>query len=119
MNPDPNQPAPVPAADAPLQFERAELPSAGALSCGFCGNRINESYFEAAGKIACNACQQRLAQFFGARPTGLEYVRSLGAGAGAALLGVLIYWGFTFIARGGQWSLIAIAVGWLVGKAVR
>ncbi len=108
----------------PLQFDRAEpaQPAAagtgGGPACEFCQAPLTESYFTAGGRKTCGTCR-----------TGLEQALAAGKGAGSVLVALLLG-GLAALVGGGLWygireltgydiGLIAIAVGYGVGMAVR
>lgn len=116
------QPAPEPAsAAAPLdlQFETAERAGApAALTCHACQQVITGDYFVANGQPVCSTCSEAAAQHLASPNPGLrELGRAALYGAGAALIGTILYFAVLAI-TGYELSLIAIGVGWGVGKAV-
>ena len=100
-----------------LQFETAEGLAPGHVTCATCSAKLTADYHQLNGQAVCAACRtradveherdQRLSQVF----IALVY------GFGACLVGALLYWGFVEV-TGIEVGLMAIAVGWLVGKAV-
>ena len=112
---DPNN-APPPAAD--LQFERAEFVSAQPdLRCTSCQSHISDSYYHVSGAVTCPACAEHR-RFFQATPEGGgTFLRAALFGFGAAVLGSVIY--ALVSLTGFQFSIVAILVGILVGKAIR
>ena len=103
-----------------LQFERAEYPAApGAdLSCAGCKRRIEGSYYQVNGRVCCAECSRRIEAAWGSGSGVLGFLRALGFGLGAAILGALIYFAVEVV-TGYEFGLIAIAVGFLVGHAVK
>lgn len=102
-----------------LQFDRAEIDSAAspAASCSQCKEQIVSIYYEASGNLLCERCQmQRTAPVTGVGAG--RFARALLAGSGAAIAGALLYYGVSAL-TGYQFGLIAIVVGFAVGKAVR
>lgn len=100
-----------------LSFERAEPvqeTDRRSTSCGTCGKPITTAYFEAAGKVLCPRCKHELA----AALTAGSYLKGLLLGLGGALLGAIVYFGVAAL-TGYEIGLIAILVGFLVGKGVR
>jgi small-conductance mechanosensitive channel len=106
-------------AEGALQFDRAE-PTQGAAewSCAMCGNPLVHQYYDANGKSLCDACRLRLETALSAKPGPKGFFKALAAGVGAGVLGAVIYYAVR-ATTGYELSLIAILVGWLVGKAVR
>jgi len=102
-----------------LQFERAEFDAPQAQICGMCGQPLRRSYFQANGRMLCADCAERLRQYAtGEGAHAVSALRVVGFGAGAAVAGGAIY-GAIMAYSGVQVGLISIAVGYIVGKAVR
>jgi hypothetical protein len=102
----------------PPQFDRvAESVPAGAL-CADCRMPLSGYYYEANGATVCERCKCDIEARFTAGSSGGGVVRALGAGLGAALVGSLVYFLVSAL-TGYEFGLIAIAVGWGVGMAVR
>jgi hypothetical protein len=102
-----------------LQFVCAE-PTQGASewSCAMCGSPLVNEYYDANGKSLCDGCRLRLETALNAKPGPAGFLKALAAGIGAGVLGAAIYYAVRAV-TGFELSLIAILVGWLVGKAVR
>lgn len=111
--------SPAAPSDAPLQFERAEFTEPrAAAQCTSCQRAITDTYFEVNGHLLCPSCREQVeASLTGGSKSG-RFFRALGLGAGAAAAGALLYFGVS-AATGYNLGLIAVAVGWLVGAAVR
>jgi hypothetical protein len=106
-------------AEGALQFDRAESTRGAAeWSCAMCGNPLVHQYYDANGKSLCDGCRLRLETALSAKPGPPGFFKALAAGLGAGVLGAVIYYAVRTIS-GFELSLIAILVGWLVGKAVR
>ncbi len=92
----------------------------GPQPCVLCHQAIEGRYWtvEPGGTPVCESCQPQLDQYFSQKPTA----RSLGGamlwGLGAAVLGAAGWWAFGWV-TGYELGLIAIAVGYGVGWAVR
>lgn len=100
-----------------LQFERAEYESGGPV-CANCKRPASPEYHEFAGKIFCGACRHGIeASLANLRGSG-NLMQAFLYGLGAAVLGSLIFYAVSAL-TGYQFGLIAVVVGWLVGKAVR
>ncbi len=114
----PTPPAPPGAED--VQFDRAEFAPAAApagRACVACKQPITGQYFEAAGKLVCANCVQRLQT----APAGSgisRFFRAAVAGTGAATLGAAIFY-VVLVITSATWGIISIVVGFLVGNAVR
>ena len=115
--PSPESSEPAPGGE--LQFERAEF-SGGAnkSTCANCKGPASPEYHELAGKIFCTACRQRIEASLDNMRASENFPRSFLWGLGAAVLGALIFYAISAL-TGYQIGLIAVVVGWLVGKAVR
>ena len=102
-----------------LQFERAEFGAAQpAASCRGCHQPIAGAYFDVNGQPFCDACTGAIRQAHGSDPGGAAFPRAIGVGLLAGAVGSTLYY---LVARmsGYQLSIIFIAVGFLVGRAVR
>jgi hypothetical protein len=103
---------------ADLQFdsvERADGAAAGQVACNRCKTPLAQ-YHTLNGEVVCGDCRRK---FEASRAGG--YARlplAVLFGAGAALLGAIIYVGVAAITNL-EVGLIAILVGWMVGKAVK
>jgi hypothetical protein len=107
-----------------LQFETAQIsdgqfqdPSIEPQRCAGCGQPITSSYFAIRDKIICPACRAQL----NGSPPGSPVVRVIKAcvmGLGAGLVGALIWFALRRLAHI-EIGLVAVLVGFMVGKAVR
>lgn len=113
-NPTPSNP------DSNIQFERAELltPDASPRTCAACHAAIRDSYYTSGGRLICTTCAGRILAQKPPEPGTKGLLRAALFGAGAALLGTIVYFGVLALS-GYEIGLIAVGVGWLVGKAVR
>ena len=110
----------VPGSD-PLQFDVAEsAASPGSASpnttCKACSKPITSTYYQVNGSVVCASCRAALD-----RPAGTRLHRALratGLGVLAATAGSLLYFAVAAI-TGREFGLVAIAVGFMVGSAVR
>jgi len=110
-----------PSGDA-LQFDAAEPAASaapgGKISCANCQRTITTSYHTLNAAVICSTCRGRLEREL-TGGTGLG--RFSGAfmwGLGGAVIGALIYYAVLAL-TGYEVGLIAIAVGWLVGRGVQ
>ena len=112
---------PTPSTPGPdMQFERAEpiVPDASPRICAGCHAVIRDSYYTAGGRLICINCADRILATKPPEPGTKGLLRAALYGAGAALLGTIVY--FAVLALSGyEIGFIAVGVGWLVGKAVR
>jgi len=112
------------AATGTLQFDTAELSDANGapagLTCAACQTPLRTYYFEANGAVICAGCKQtvesRSSDGDGSR--GGRVARATLYGTCAALAGAALYYGVAAL-TGYVIGLIAIAVGYMVGLAVR
>jgi hypothetical protein len=104
----------------PLQFDVAEG-STGSVArltaqrCARCSVAISNAYYEVNGAIVCPSCRAALDN-----PPGSKLRRvsaAVGLGALAALGGSILYFAVAAI-TGREFGLVAIVVGFMVGKAV-
>lgn len=99
-----------------LQFERAETEAVPALTCVQCSSAIHSVYYSANGATMCETCY-----YAGkAAPPGSSagrITKALFAGLGVAIVGAGIYYGIRE-ATGYEFGLVAIVLGWGIGKAV-
>ena len=106
-----------------LQFQHAEvIPPAGASGpasqlCVACKRPTGETYYHAQGRVVCPACAQRI-QTFQQAPPPMSLARAVLYGAVAALGGSILYAAVAII-TGWEFGLVAIVVGYMVGKAIR
>ena len=112
----PAVPGALPAAES-LQFRTAEIPGSGRQTCSVCRTAFDGEYYHLAGLVTCPACaQERLADK--QRKGGwAEFGRAALFGLGAAVAGSALY-AIVAYATNMQFSLLAIVVGIMVGKAV-
>lgn len=103
--------------DEELQFDRAEGtgPPGGGVTCVACKRPIVDRYFSIRGQTLCEACRDRLATQL-AVPSNLP--RAVLYGLGGAIAGAVIYFAVAAIANV-EIGLVAIATGWLVGRAMQ
>ena len=104
----------------PLQFDVAESSTSSDAphhaQCHGCGQPIRDTYYEVNGSIVCASCRIGLE-----RPQGTRSRRALKAalfGTLAAIGGSLLYFAVAAL-TGREFLLVALAVGFLVGAAVR
>lgn len=114
----------IPSGNKPLQFDVAESGSASSshhsgtsgTTCKACSRPITNTYFQVNSAIICESCRAALD-----KPSGTRFTRGMhatGLGLLAAIAGSLLYFAVAAI-TGREFGLVAIAVGFMVGKAVR
>lgn len=94
--------------------EYAHIP--GTERCRICGSLISGEYFRVNNQMACGNCA---AQAQAGQPTDSHaaFARGLLLGAGAAVLGLILY-ATVVIVTGWSIGYLALAVGWLVATAI-
>jgi len=97
------------------QFATAEYAGSGDR-CESCKLPIAGNYYRVNGSKACENCALRLKSQIPV-DSHSAFVRALLFGAGAAVLGLIGYAAFGII-TGIRIGYVAIAVGWLIGKAM-
>jgi hypothetical protein len=103
-----------------LQFDEAEptTPAVSGPSCAGCKQPIKDAYFEINGKVICASCRHRIeASFRGGNPAG-RVIKATVFGAAGTVVGAVLYYAIVR-ATDMNIGLVAIVVGFLVGKAVR
>lgn len=106
-----------------LQFDTVQTtaggaPQAGAPTCQECRQPIAERYYEVLGLTVCERCRESLAAKFSGQASAGRLLRASLFGAGAAAIGAALYYAVGAL-TGYNFALIAIVVGWLVGRAVQ
>ena len=106
--------------DAGLQFDQAEVQDLGrgSVACGFCKKPIPNEYHQVNQMTACGACRQMVEASLARRPGMTGFLKAFGAGIGAAATGALVWFLIANFAHM-ELGIIAIAVGFAVGCAVR
>lgn len=104
--------------DTTPQFGTAEYQGKpGVESCQSCKQPLIGRYFRINNALACEGCTEQLrAQL--PQDTHAAFVRGLMFGVGGFILGLALYSGFT-IATGIIIGYVSLAVGFIVGKAMR
>jgi hypothetical protein len=100
------------------QFGTAEYADKpGSETCQSCHAVISSRYYKVNGALACETCAEILKRQSPA-DTHKNFIRGLTFGIGGAILGLILYSGFTIITHM-YFGYISLAVGYLVGMAVR
>jgi hypothetical protein len=106
-----------------LQFQQAEpLPAEpvvdpNAPRCVVCKNPIGATYYHAQGHTVCPGCAQKI-QTGQQAPAPVSLARAFLYGAGAAVAGSILYAAVAILLNL-EIGIIAIVVGFMVGKAIR
>ena len=107
----------LPAAPSAPQFSTVEYSqSSPAQLCAICGKPVGVRSYVVDSKLACANC----ASAGGANPASdshAAFIQALLFGAGAAIVGLVFYAGFTIVTHF-YFGYVALAVGWLVAKAM-
>lgn len=102
-----------------LQFDRAEYaqPAPSAVTCTACQQTIVDNYYTAHDdSIVCAQCREKR-EHQAEGWSGVRMGRAFFAGLGVAIAGSIVYWGVRKLTNM-EFGLLAIAVGFGVGKAV-
>jgi hypothetical protein len=105
-----------PPANPTPQFATAEYAGSGDV-CKSCNQPFSGAYYRINGSLACERCTTQL-QTQIPKDNHAAFVRALMFGVGAAILGLIGYAAFSII-TGIRIGYISLAVGWLIGKAMR
>lgn len=105
-----------PPADPTPQFATAEYAGSGGV-CKSCHQAISGTYYRINGSLACGHCTTQL-QTQLPKDSHAAFVRALTFGMAAAIAGLIGYAAFGII-TGISIGYVSLAVGWLVGKAMR
>jgi hypothetical protein len=97
------------------QFATAEYAGSGDR-CKSCNQAISGSYYRVNGAMACENCATQLKNQL-PKDSHSAFMRALAFGAGAAIVGLIGYAAFAII-TGITIGYVALAVGWLIGKAM-
>jgi len=98
------------------QFNTAEYSSSGEI-CKSCKQPISGSYYRINGMLACQRCAEQVRQH-APKDDHAAYVRAILFGIGAAILGFGLFAGFVIV-TGISIGYLALAVGWLIAKAMK
>lgn len=112
--------ASVPDEKSPLQFDKAEFGATGAAvpsACAVCNKPLRDRYFTLNAATVCAQCAG-LVRDHHARPPDAQSVAQAIAQGLLFGLGGSLAWYLVERFVGGAWGLIAILVGWLVGRGV-
>src|SRR2546425_3038577 len=100
------------------QFGTAQYaPKSGTDVCKSCNQGISGHYFRVNGSLACARCVDQLKNQI-PKDTHALFVRGLVFGFGGAILGLILYSGFSII-TGIAIGYVSLAVGWIIAKAIK
>src|ERR1035441_7428229 len=106
-----------------LQFQHAEpiveasSSEGSARACVVCKQPVGNTYYHAQGQVVCPLCAGRIQDGLQAAPA-MSLMRAALYGGGAALAGCALY-ALVAIVLHAEIGLVAILVGWMVGKTIR
>ncbi len=98
------------------QFNTAEY-SDSQNTCQYCRQPISGTYYRVRSAMSCPACTDKIRAAM-AKNNSSAYPLALVCGMGAAILGMILYATFTIL-TGWVVSYVALAVGWMVGTAIK
>jgi hypothetical protein len=101
-----------------LQFRHAEpAGEAAPKRCSACNSPIWSTYFQVVGRDICPTCAERI-RLGQQAPPAHSLLKAALYGGGAALAGCILYATIAIVANL-ELALIAILIGFMVGKAIR
>lgn len=102
-----------------MQFDQAEFPEAATVTCSSCKRPVVGEYFTLNQQLMCGDCTQQIREILNGKGSSAgRFLQAILFGSGAALVGTAVYAGVMILANS-EWGIISIALGWLVGSAVR
>ena len=99
------------------QFNTAEYQSNAGEVCGVCKYAVGQTFYRANHQIICGRCADNLRRQ-NPSDSHAAFVRAIVFGSVGALVGMALYAGFV-IATGLSIGYLAIAVGWIIGEAMK
>jgi hypothetical protein len=105
-----------PAGSSVPQFATAEYAGTGD-TCKSCNQAISGTYYRINGALACQRCTDQLKNQI-PKDSHAAFVRALAFGFAAAIGGLILYAAFSII-TGIAIGYVSLAVGWMIGKAMR
>ncbi len=100
-----------------LRFDEAPAAAPEAPTCVVCGAAVRDRYYLAGDKVLCATCKAKVEAELAAGTSAGGFARGLLYGLGGAAVGSALYYAI-LATTGYEIGLVAIVVGWLVGKAV-
>jgi hypothetical protein len=109
-----------PTTESSLSFERAEFETQATpdLVCGFCRRPIDKQYWQINKRCACAECRTQVQREVDGSMSRAHFLGALQYGVLAAAAGS-VGWIVVSKLTDSQLGIVAIGVGYLVGKAVR
>jgi hypothetical protein len=115
----------TPVPDGPLQFDRVEAAMSHAegsaqpgVTCRSCNTVVKTQYFLLGGATLCASCAATVDAVKQASQRGSAFVRAAVFGVGAMVAGAILYYAVVKVTKL-EIGLVAIAIGYMVGYAVR
>jgi len=109
-------------ADAPLQFDKAEMDEAPQAvevpMCSNCTRPVVESYYQVGPAVVCAPCKDIVVKALESGKGWDRFFGGLRYGMGAAILGAIVWYAIREITQL-EIGLVAIGIGILVGIAVK
>jgi len=99
------------------QFGTAEYKNTGAETCAGCKQVLSGNYYRVNGVLACERCTQQVKTRL-PQDSHSAFVRGILFGIGGAIAGLIVYSAFAIL-TGIMIGYVALAVGWLVGTAMK
>jgi hypothetical protein len=100
----------------PLRFDTSGAPASAA--CSACRQPIASAYYTVGDQVACERCKAQLELALQESPGVAGFVRAIALGSAAGLVGAAIWYAIR-VASGYELGIIAIAIGFFVGVAVK
>jgi hypothetical protein len=114
-----------PGGPRPLQFDTAvprvtptEVSTTHGVTCAMCQRDVADEYFDVNGQSVCDSCRTQLAQLAETPRSWGIFARAGLFGLGAAIAGAILYYAVIAITDF-EIGIVAIAIGYMVGWAVR
>lgn len=101
-----------------LQFDKAEGVAAGAPQCSVCKQAIPDAYYQVNAQVVCAGCRTQIERIFRSGFSAARLLKAAVFGIVAGALGAGIWYAVLKLADS-ELGIIAIAVGFMVGWAVR
>ena len=107
-------------ANEDIQFDRAEYGASAPAgpTCGICNWTMADRYYETGGKVVCVTCRERIEEAFRGGSRLGRVLKALVFGIAAAVAGGALYY-LIIRLTGINLGLVAVVVGFMVGRAVR
>lgn len=104
-----------------VQFDKAEFAGPGAAVpavCFACQESLTGPYFQVNGEPFCETCTDGAQRALGGTPGPDGFAKAVIGGIGGGIAGAMLYY-LVLALSGYEVGLVAVAVGFLVGKGVR